>query len=66
METVTHPRVKQVIGRIHETWSELDRAQRRLFEIRTGVPVVNRDVSHSARIDELEALYALEPGDPRP
>ena len=32
-----------LFGRVRQIWSELDYAQRRLFEIRTGVPVVDRD-----------------------
>jgi len=66
MVIVTHSRVKQVIGRVQETWSEFDYVQRRLFEIRTGVPVVNREERHRVGVDELEALFALEPNDPRP
>ena len=41
-------------ARVRRVWAELDYAQRRLFEIRTGVPVLAR----SRQIDELEALYA--------
>ncbi len=66
MAIATQSRVKQVIGRVQATWSQLDYAQRRLFEIRTGVPVVNREDGPRAGIDELEALFALEPNDPRP
>ncbi len=66
MVLATQSHVKQVIGRMQETWSELDYAQRRLFEIRTGVPVVKREDRHPAGVDELEAVFALEPNDPQP
>lgn len=54
--------VRQTIKRIRRTWSELDYAQRRLMEIRTGLeltkPDERRDVATTA--EELEQLYALE------
>lgn len=31
-----------LFSRVHEIWTELDYAQRRLFELRTGVPVTVR------------------------
>lgn len=36
MKTSTS-RTIRVLHRVHEIWSELDRAQRRLFEIQTGI-----------------------------
>jgi hypothetical protein len=41
-----------LLNRAHEIWSELDDAQRRLFEIRTGVPVTGR----SRRVREARTL----------
>jgi hypothetical protein len=38
MSTSSRSRVRRAIERIKELWSELDYAQRRLLEIRTGVP----------------------------
>lgn len=32
-------RIGQAVSRAHQIWAELDYAQRRLFELRTGVPV---------------------------
>jgi hypothetical protein len=32
-----------LISRVRHVWAEMDYAQRRLFEIRTGVPVSGRD-----------------------
>ena len=51
--------IKRFLKRVKAIWSELDYAQRRLFEIRTGIEV---DGGPSApkiarRSDELEALY---------
>ena len=33
----------KVVSRAQQIWAELDYAQRRLFEIRTGVPSLPRD-----------------------
>jgi hypothetical protein len=63
--------IKQSIKRVRAVWAELDYAQRRLFEIRTGVPVLEIDTGNQvsrarpnthtpATIDELEALFAAE------
>jgi hypothetical protein len=50
---------KRVGRRVKRLWAELDYAQRRAFEIRTGVPVgSDRRRGISRRIDELERLYA--------
>lgn len=35
-------RIKRTIGRAKAIWSELDYAQRRLFEMRTGIDVDDR------------------------
>jgi hypothetical protein len=34
--------MKSTLHSIKKVWSEMDNAQRRLFEIRTGVPVARR------------------------
>jgi hypothetical protein len=51
----SHP----AVTRVRRIWSELDHAQRRLFEIRTGVPtagsVGQRRGDH--QVDMLEDLY---------
>lgn len=54
----------RVFGRVTQVWAELDHAQRRLLEIRTGVPQLTRQEPPAigASLDELEALYALEQG----
>jgi hypothetical protein len=58
--------MKAVIRRIVNVWNELGYAQRRLFEIQTGVPVddVRRRRRARRTIKELEALYSV--GDPWP
>ncbi|HWD76949.1 MAG TPA: hypothetical protein VG371_17560 [Solirubrobacteraceae bacterium] len=54
-------RVHNLATRARRTWSELDYAQRRLFEIRTGVEASG---SHPRRrhggIEELERLYRAD------
>jgi hypothetical protein len=40
--TSTQTLAGRLIGRVSEIWSELDYAQRRLFELRTGVPVEDK------------------------
>jgi hypothetical protein len=44
----------------HE-WAEINYAQRRLFEIKTGLPVLTDAPTpdQQSLIDELEALYSL-------
>lgn len=62
MKTKTPSHISQVIGRLKAVWSEMDYAQRRLFEIRTGVAV--DDVLHERRArrtaKELEAAYSSD------
>lgn len=72
MRTATESRISHAIGRVKEIWDELDYAQRRLLEIRTGLPFgTGRELadtlgkppersSTASRVDELERLYALE------
>jgi hypothetical protein len=62
MTTTTETGIWQKIKRV---WAELDYAQQRLFEIRTGIPVTGRTRSLSS-VEELEALYALERHAARP
>jgi hypothetical protein len=65
MKTVTESRTSRTLGRVKQIWSEFDYAQRRLFEIRTGIPATapeNRP-RIARRADELERLYAYT--DPR-
>jgi hypothetical protein len=54
-------RVYNLATRAHRTWSELDYAQRRLFEIRTGLETSG---GHPRRrrgtIEELERLYRAD------
>jgi BMFP domain-containing protein YqiC len=62
MATATKSNVRQATNRVKRVWAEMDYAQRRLFEIRTGVAVIDRSqrTSPAASVDELEALYRLE------
>jgi hypothetical protein len=46
--------MKNRLHSIRKAWSEMDDAQRRLFEIRTGVPVTARS-RRAAELAELES-----------
>lgn len=62
MSTTTGWRETQIITRLKELWAELDYAQRRLLEVRTGVPMLPPERPRSAAsIEDLEALYARSP-----
>ena len=60
MATATKSGVRKATKRVKRVWAEMDYAQRRLFEIRTGVPAVDRDQPTPTSVDDLEALYELE------
>ena len=51
MSATSTSRARRILNRISETWADLDYAQRRLFEIRTGTgPVAgDDDASTSSR-----------------
>jgi hypothetical protein len=59
MRNRSHSHSHQTAARLRRVWSELDYAQRRMFEIRTGVPVTgpasHRRDDHQAQM--LEDLY---------
>ena len=61
MATATQSRIRQAVTEVKRVWAELDYAQRRLFEIRTGVPVISRDqrVRTARTVEELDSLYGL-------
>jgi hypothetical protein len=52
-------RSHQAVIRLRHIWNELDYSQRRLFEIRTGVPVTrpSRRPRDEHQIAKLEDLY---------
>jgi hypothetical protein len=55
----TTNQIKRLIRRFRQVWAEVSYAQRRAFEIRTGVPVgANKSPRISRTIDELDRLYA--------
>ena len=43
MTIATKAGVRQATKRVKRAWAEMDYAQRRLFEIRTGVALIDRD-----------------------
>jgi hypothetical protein len=48
--------MKNTLHSIRKAWSEMDEAQRRLFEIRTGIPVTARS-RRAAEVAELEDSF---------
>jgi hypothetical protein len=59
-------RASRSIARVRRLWAEMEYAQRRLFELRTGLLVRQTPGRAHVRpqIEELEALYALEAHEP--
>lgn len=57
---------KRMLRRLKHLWSELDYAQRRMLEERTGIPFTepHEHFRPASTVEELEALYVLE-GHPR-
>jgi hypothetical protein len=48
--STTTSRARRIVSRINATWAELDYAQRRMLEIRTGTPgLARKDVSSTRR-----------------
>ena len=59
MLKATASQVKRLARRFRRVWAELDYAQRRSFEIQTGVPLRrNHGPRISRTIDELNRLFA--------
>lgn len=56
--TVTNSRARRVARRTRRIWGELSYAQRRMFEIRTGLPPAEPRAEMSAA--ELERHFQLE------
>lgn len=63
MTTATKTGVKRTIERVKGAVSEVNYAQRRLFEIQTGVPVTRAEERPAVSAAELESLYDLEQDD---
>lgn len=68
MSTSGKGRVVRAITGLKELWQELDYAQRRSLELRTGLSFdkPDRDASTRAEIHELESLYDLPAHDATP
>jgi hypothetical protein len=66
MPSLKPSRVARTFATVKRIWRELDYAQRRSMEIRTGVPVLKPHERPRLRgsVEELELLFAYE--DPRP
>jgi hypothetical protein len=63
--TTTLSRVRLIAARVRETLAEMDYAQRRMTEIRMGLPLVEPvgRTGIATTVPQLEALYAYQ--DPR-
>lgn len=50
------------VQRLKNAWADMDYAQRRLVEIRVGIPPKEsiRQRNERARIEQLEAIYRLQ------
>ncbi|MGO9957129.1 MAG: hypothetical protein ACLP50_14365 [Solirubrobacteraceae bacterium] len=61
-------RARRILGRLRRTAAELDYAQRRLLELRTGIPLTPETERALARAEtaKLETLYAQPDRDPEP
>ena len=59
-------RASRIIERVCRSWAEIEYAQRRMFELRTGISslMTAQRAQGRPRIEELEALYALEAREP--
>lgn len=59
MGTATGSRARRTIGRLKRLWRELDYAERRVLEIRTGVPFSTPEERRRSRlrVAQLEHLY---------
>jgi hypothetical protein len=53
----------RISDRSLSVWGELDHTQRRLLEIRTGIPMTDpeRRLRYRISVEALEALYSLQP-----
>jgi hypothetical protein len=43
MTTSNSSRTRKAVSRAQQIWAELDYVQRRMFELRTGIPAVSRE-----------------------
>ena len=63
--TPSPSRIRRTFGRIKETWDELNYANRRMLEMRTGIPVTREGPRIRARFDDMEPLFAVGESDKR-
>ncbi len=63
MRSTTSRPTRRFLSRVRRALGEMDYAQRRSFELRTGVPLTVRgeDPVTRAKINELERLFSLSP-----
>ncbi len=58
MSTTKTSRIGQIVDHVSRVWGEMDYAQRRLLEIRTGAELTRREPAPIS-IDELVRLLAV-------
>ena len=53
----------RTIGGIKQTWGDMDYAQRRMLEIRLGIPLDEQRIAETSRADleSLETLWRTSP-----
>ena len=66
MTSATRSRATRAIQILKETWDEVDYANRRLLELRVGIPArPHSSPKLSTTVSELEALFGQEGPRPR-
>jgi hypothetical protein len=54
MSPISASRARRIVSRITTTWAEMDHAQRRIFEIQTGIAGHSRRHARKARSHDSE------------
>jgi hypothetical protein len=54
MTLISAPRARRIVSRITTTWAEMDHAQRRIFEIQTGIAGPSRRHARKPRSHDNE------------
>ncbi len=54
MSRISAFRARRIVSRVTTTWAEMDHAQRRIFEIQTGIAGPSRRHPRKARLHDSE------------
>jgi hypothetical protein len=52
MSLTSASRTRRIVSRISATWAEMDHAQRRIFEIQTGITAPSRRQDRKSRLHD--------------